>query len=50
MERVRHSPEEEEAEEKGTLGWKRREGKWGGERKFIILLADQSQGSWSVEF
>lgn len=49
MERVRHRPEEGEVEEKGTLEWKGRE-RGEGERKFIILLADQSQGSWSVEF
>lgn len=42
-------PEEDEVEEKGILEWKGRE-RVEGKRKFIILLADQSQGSWSVEF
>lgn len=38
-----------EVEEKGTSEWKGRES-GARERKFIILPADQSWGSWSVEF
>lgn len=34
---------------KETSEWKGREGE-AGERKFIILFADQSWGFWSVEF